>query len=249
MIMKLRQAITQEVQDYRILLRNVPSVVMALFVVSVILMNLLANKEIQVNVSWLALDCGLLVSWLSFLAMDMLTKRFGPRAAVKLSLTAVAINLLVCSILYIVSAIPGNWAAFYTYESEVVNSGLDNTIGGTWYVLLGSTVAFIVSSIVNSITNASIGKLAKKDNFVTYAIRSYISTMLGQFVDNLVFSLIVSHIFFGWTLTQCITCAITGCIVELVCEIVFSPLGYKVCKQWEAQDVGKNYLDYKEMQK
>lgn len=45
---------------------------------------------------------------------------------------------------------------------------------------------------------------------------------------NLIFALIVSHNFFGWTLTQCIMCAFTGAIVELLCEIVFSPLRLRI---------------------
>ena len=96
-------------RSYTILLRSVPALVMALFVASIILMNLLANKEIGLGLSWLALDCGVTVSWLSFLCMDMLTKRFGAKAAIELSLTAMVINLAVCGILYIVSLIPGNW--------------------------------------------------------------------------------------------------------------------------------------------
>lgn len=237
--------IKNEVEDLKVLLRSVPSIVMALFTVSVILMNLLANKEIYTGVSWLALDCGLIVSWLSFLSMDMLTKRFGAKASVKLSIVASAVNLLVCGILFAVSKIPGNWAEFYTYGIDEVNFALDSTIGGTWYILLGSTLAFLVASIFNSVLNVSIGKLFRKDTFTAYAVRSYVSTAIGQFVDNMVFSLVVSHVFFGWTLIQCITCSLTGCIVELLCEIVFSPIGYRVCKKWETLDVGKAYFDFK----
>lgn len=237
------QAIKREVSDYKVLLRSVPSVVMALFTVSVILMNLLANKEIYTGLSWLALDCGLIVSWLSFLSMDMLTKRFGAKASVKLSITAAAINLLVCGILFVVSKIPGNWAEFYTYENDIINAGLNSTIGGTWYVLLGSTVAFLVAAVFNSVINAGLGKLMKTNTFTTYAVRSYISTAIGQFVDNMVFSLIVSHVFFGWTLIQCVTCSLTGCIVELICEVIFSPIGYKVCKKWETLNVGREYIE------
>ena len=92
--------IRKELTDYKILLRNIPSLTVSLFVVAVVSMNLLANKEINTGVSWLALDCGLLVSWLSFLAMDTITKRFGPRASIKLSILAVGINLLFCLILF-----------------------------------------------------------------------------------------------------------------------------------------------------
>ena len=55
------------IQDYKVLLRSIPSGTVALFVVSVIVMNLLANKEL-VSSPWLALDCGVSVSWVSLSA-------------------------------------------------------------------------------------------------------------------------------------------------------------------------------------
>lgn len=235
--------IKESINNYALLLRSVPSLVMTLFVVSVVLMNLLANKEIGLNLDWLALDCGFTVSWLSFLCMDMLTKRFGPKAAIQLSLTAMAINLFVCGILFVISLIPGNWGEYYNYENDIVNQALNSTIGGTWYVVLGSACAFAASAILNAILNHAIGKMCKKNNFVSYALRSYISTGLAQFLDNFIFAMMVSHVFFGWTMTQVITCSITGCVAELLCEVVFSPLGYKVCKKWEKHNVGSEYIN------
>ena len=65
----------------------------ALFVVSIVSMNLLANKSIDTGTTWLALDCGIIFSWLVFLLMDVVTKRFGVRAANILSVTALVVNL------------------------------------------------------------------------------------------------------------------------------------------------------------
>ena len=67
-------------------------------------------------------------------------------------------------------------------------------------------------------------------------------------MDNLAFALIVSLNFFGWPMTQVIICSITGAVCELLCEIVFSPVGYKVTKQWKEEDVGIDYLKYLERQ-
>lgn len=234
--------ILNEVQEYKILLRNVPSLVMSLFVVSVILMNLLANKEVITPIPFLALDCGFTLSWLSFLSMDMLTKRFGAKAAFELSLTAMGVNLIVCGLFYIVSNISGNWGEFYTYGDPNINSALNATIGGTWFVLLGSVIAFIVSSGVNCFLNSYIGSKLRNVGFKDYAIRSYVSTMIGQFVDNMIFAIIVSHTFFGWNWIQVLTCSITGCIIELLCEVIFSPIGYRVCQQWEKENVGSGYI-------
>ena len=97
--------IRREMEDYRILLRNIPSLVISLFIVSVILMNLLANKELF-SVRYLALDCGFALSWISFLCMDMICKRFGAKAAAKISILALFINLCVVLVFKLLSMTP-----------------------------------------------------------------------------------------------------------------------------------------------
>ena len=226
--------------------RSVPGVVSALFILSVVAMNLLANKSITLPFDWLALDCGIIFSWLVFLLMDMVTKHFGPRAATMLSVIALIVNLFMALMLFIGSVIPGVWGESFVEGSEqVINYALDHTFRGTWYVLLGSSVAFAVSSIVNNELNWLIGKFAKeKSGFGVFALRSYVSTFIAQFVDNLVFALIVSHNFFGWTMIQCVMCALTGAVVELLCEVIFSPIGYRVARRWQKENVGKEYIEY-----
>ena len=239
--------VRREFYELELLLRSIPSTLMALFVMSVVTMNLLANKSINLPVSWLALDCGIIVSWITFLSMDIITKHFGPKAATEASAVAVGINLFVCLFFFLASKIPGMWGEAYVDGSEaLLNGALDGTFGGTWYVLFGSTTAFIVSAVVNNFLNAAIGKMMKgnPDGFFAYACRTYISTAAGQFVDNLVFALIVSHFFFGWSLLQCVTCAVTGMFVELLCEVVFSRVGFAICRRWKRDRVGGAYLEY-----
>lgn len=233
----------REREETRILLRCIPSTVVSLFVVSVICMNLLANKTL-VQAWWIALDGGILISWLSFMCMDIITKYFGPKASNKIALLASSINLLTCLIFYIASIIPST-ASDYT--------ALDGVLGGTWFILLGSTVAFLVSVVINNFLNWIIGKAFGKnpDGKLAYATSTYISTFIGQFLDNLIFSIIVFVIFapifwngFHWTVLQCVTCALTGAVAELIMEIVFSPCGYRIIGKWKKHSVGTEYLEY-----
>lgn len=240
--------IKREIREIRVLLRSIPSPALTVLAVSVIAMNLLAGKSINLPVDWLALDCGIIVSWISFLIMDVITKHFGPKAATEISVVAVAVNLFACLIFFIAGHIPGMWSEAYTQGSEALICGaLDRTFSGTWYVLLGSTVAFIISAAVNNFMNFSVGKLFRNnpDGFASYACRTYVSTAIGQFTDNMVFALLVSHVFFGWTLLQCVTCSLTGMLAELVCEAVFSPIGYSVLGRWKSEKVGKEYFELK----
>ena len=232
----------RELDDYKLLLRNVPGLVVSLFFISVILMNLLANKELFA-VEYLALDCGFTLSWISFLCMDMICKRFGPKAAAKISILAMVINLAVTIIFNLLSRTPGMWGEFYSTGLTEVNDALNATFGGSWYVVFGSSVAMLVSAICNSIINHTIAKHLTKDTFGAFALRSFTSTGIAQFVDNLVFAIIVSYHFFGWTGKQVLFCSLTGAVMELLCEVVFSPFGYKISKQWEAENVGAAYIN------
>ena len=233
--------IKRELEDLKILLRSVPGVLVTVFVVSVIAMNLLANKELFA-VEYLALDCGFVVSWISFLCMDIICKRFGPKAAISISILALVINLAVCVIFKLMSLTPGMWGEYYTTGMTEVNDALNTTIGGTWYVVLGSSVAMLASSVVNALINQFIGNRLKKNNYGAFALRSYISTGIAQFIDNLVFALIVSHVFFGWTWLQVIMCSLTGAAAELLCEVIIGPIGYRVVVGMERDNVGADYL-------
>ena len=225
--------------DTKLLFYSIPAVVVALFTVSVVTMNILASKTIYQS-GWLAIDGGILVSWLSFLCMDIVTKAFGPRAATKLSVFAIGVNLLVCLIFFVVSIIP----------TETDYTAFNSIIGGTWFILLSSTVAFLFSAFVNNFLNWSIGKLFRKnpDGKLAYVTRSYLSTFIGQFFDNFVFAILTFTVFapifwdgFSWTLLQCFTCSLLGAGLELLMEIVFSPIGYLVLKRWKRDGVGEEY--------
>lgn len=239
----LKAFLKREAAQTKALLQDIPAITLVLFVISVIGMNLLANKSINVGVDWLALDAGMLISWLSFLTMDVTVKRFGPKASIKLSFVAAFINLMLALILFAAAKVPGVWGESFVDEGgDIINKALDNTFAGTWYVVLGSTIAFLTSSIVNNISNWAIGKLFVKSNFGTFAARSYLSTAIGQFVDNFLFAIIVSHNFFGWSMLQCVTCSLTGMVFELVCEMIFSPIGYRISKKWERDNIGEKYI-------
>ena len=239
----IRNWIVKEKKATDILLRSIPATVVSLFVVSVICMNLLANKTL-LQTDWIALDGGILISWLSFMCMDIITKYFGPKASNKIAVMAASINLLTCMIFYIASIIPSQ-ADDYT--------AFNGIFGGTWFILLGSTIAFLASAVINNFLNWTIGKAFYKnpDGKLAYAAQTYISTFVGQFMDNLIFAIIVFVFFapifwdgFHWTILQCVTCSLTGAAAELIMEILFSPFGYRILMRWKEQKVGMEYLSH-----
>lgn len=242
-IEKVKNTTKKAWSEFKILLRSIPATVVTLFVVSVVCMNLLANKTL-LQLEWIALDGGILISWLSFMCMDIITKHFGPKASNRISILAVGINLLTCLIFFVASAIPSNAGDY---------SAFDGIFGGTWFILLGSTIAFLASALVNNTLNQMIGRGFRKnpDGRLAFVTRTYISTFIGQFLDNFIFSIIVFVFFapifwdgFHWTVLQCTTCALTGAIAELAMEIVFSPIGYRISKKWQSESIGKEYFEF-----
>ena len=234
----LREEFTESV----LLLRAIPSVVVALFVVAVITMNLLANKTI-VQVKFLAVDGGIAVSWLAFMCLDIVTKHYGPKASTQLSIFALFVNLFMCLIFWVISIIP----------TEEDYSAFNQIIGGTWFILLSSSIAFISSAVINNFSNYLIGKAFKKnpDGKLAYVTRCYVSTFIGQFFDNLIFAMLCFMVFapifwdgFHWTFVQCVMCSLLGAGLELLMEVIFSPIGYLIIKKWQKDDVGRAYFDY-----
>lgn len=241
-----------DAKDWKLMLRSVPSLVVMLFCVSVVIMNLMAGKTIIItDPAWFGVTGGIILSWIPFLCMDILNKSYGSKVATKMTILALGVNLFCVAMFEIVSRFqiggdPEQYAAF------------NATFKQTWQILLASSIAFLVSGIFNNLMNAGIAKLCKDPNSKkAYYARSYGSTILGQFIDNFVFTSLAFLVFFklsigtslGWTWWTVLGSATFNAILELVMEAIFSPFGYKVCKKWEKENVGEEYFKYLESSK
>ena len=236
----MRERVKHFISDTSLLLRSIPAPVITFLVLSVVLMNLLANKTIYQR-GFFAVDGGIVVSWVCFLCMDIITKHFGAKAATQASVFALAVNLFAVAIFAVVSLIP----------TETDYSAFNTIFGGSWFIVLSSSLAFLASAVANNALNAAIGRFfaANPDGRAAYYTRSYVSTCVGQFIDNMVFASLVFMLFapiywggFSWTLPQCVTCSLIGAFLELFIEVVFSPIGYGVTRRWRRLDVGSAYL-------
>lgn len=237
--------IKNKLNEYKLLLRSVPSTVLVIFVLSVIFMNLFGGRELY-NSEWLCLNNGIIFSWIPFICMDCICKRFGTKAAIKINIVAVIFEILVSIVFFIVSILPGTWSAAFSAESveigAIINNSINSTFAGTWYVVFGSVVSMVLSGIVNAILNGKIGKHVN-DRYTGFAARSLISTVVSQFVDNIVFATLVSYVLFGWSIKQVIVCSITSMIIEFILEAILTPIGYKISKTWEMENVGCGYIE------
>ena len=110
--------------------------------------------------------------------------------------------------------------------------------------LAAGTAAFILSISVNAfISKFILTRFENRTSFKSYAVASYVSTMIGQFIDNLGFALLFS-VWQEWCDPHSIWMfAAIGAVVELVCQIILSPLGFKIAQNWRKNGVGQEYID------
>lgn len=250
-----------DIKDWKMLFRSIPSLVVGLFLVAILGMNLLANKFLLTGGQWISVTWGLLLSAIPFLICDIVTKTYGAKATIKLNILGLIVSLGMTLVFLFVSVMPefGSFASYwhgdFTYGE--IGFGVGGVMRASWYITLASSIAFIVSGIVNALVNAAVGKLFKKnpDGKVAFMTRSYSSTLVGQFVDNFLFIFLAFGIFgniaMGWTgatctanLTAGLGAGLIGAVVELLMEVFISPVGFRICKKWRKDSVGKDYLDY-----
>lgn len=220
-------------------LKSLPPAVTVLFILDTVAMNLLAGYSL-LSLPWLALNWAITVSWVSFLILDIVTKRFGPAAANILSLIAAGTNLVCALLCFVLSKLFDNPA-------------VDLILGGQWSVFTASTIAFVLSAILNNYLNALIGFAFRKDpdGRLAYATRSFVSTFVSQFADNFTFLFLAFFIFpmiptalsVRWTLPQILGCSAVCALLELLSEVIFAPLGYIVVNRWKERNVGKTYIE------
>lgn len=243
--MKFKQFIKESVSDFK----KVPSWLVALSVVTTVLMNLLANKSL-IATDWWTGDCGIVVSWVMFLVMDIVTQRYGGKASFAVTMFDVAVALLMGGLMAGVAAVPESNISGWFYGPEA-SQALNNVIGNNYLVLLVSLFAFICASCVDILMNVTIGKAFQKTKtfandtnkrgvkgFFIYFCRAYASTFVSQFVDNFVFASIAVPLLFKypcniWSLA---VGAFLGAITELIIELIFAPIGYAaICKKEKEQ--------------
>ena len=238
--------------DLKMLLRSIPASVVALFAVCTVTMNLAANKIVWSGIKigetyFLSVTGGVFLSWAVFLIMDMVTKTFGAKASIKMNLFGAVVNALAVVFLGVIASVPSEFP--FPGASDSFNSVFGFTGEGVqpWQILISSTIAYVVSGVVNAVVHVLIGRRFKKnpDGKIAFITRSYISTMVGQFVDNFIFTWLAFSVFAHfYGVVTILGMSLFGALLELFCEIIFSPIAYTKCKKWQRDGVGHEYFEY-----
>lgn len=234
--MKIKQFFKDCVADFK----KVPSWIIALSAVTTVLMNLLANKTLYSDGVYLSIDCGLMVSWVMFLTMDIATQRYGGKASFAITIFDVIVALAMSGIMVGVAAIPDSAVSGW-FQTEEASGALNGLVGNNYLVILTSLFAYVCASGVDILTNVTIGKLFDKTKtfegegnkrtfkgFIVYFFRAYGSTFLSQLTDNIVFQAIAYPLLFTIPCSplSIFLGALLAALIELVAEFAFAPIGY-----------------------
>lgn len=186
-----------------------------------LIQNLLAVKMLGTT-TFTVCDSGLLISWLVFACMDIVTETMGKKSAIKYFTIASGLNLFFSIIYMIVMVLPGTDA--------VMSESFANVFGTNWRIVFSSITAFWVGNYINAFIMYAMRVKSKNENSTAgFIARAIVSTIFGQLVDNTLFSVMAFGPFgipgtyeIPWiAIFQTVA---FGTFMETISEAVFSPI-------------------------
>lgn len=161
---------------------------------------------------------GVILSWATFMIMDICTELFGKKDTMTVYTFAGILNLVIVCLAQIVIKIPG------TYPEQ--NMAFELIFSNGIRTALASFIAFWVGNFVNM--NIMIDmKSRTPQSDLWFFVRAVTSTIVGQFVDNMVFATLafapVGISVFEMRWIDIITSVLFGTCVETIIESCFVP--------------------------
>ena len=191
--------------ETKVLFRSLPAIPFAVLCICLVVMNFLANKGWVPDNPVFSADAGMIVSWIGFLAGDMIVKIYGAKAAIKVNIAAIIIQLFAITLFTLGALLPWTYPQTIGVDGATYCSDcFDHIFMAQFWPCFGGTLAFALATVVDSILSKFLlTRFKDRTSFKAYAVASYASTALGQFLDNMFFALFKSSSvaeFFSWLL-------------------------------------------------
>lgn len=192
---------------------------MAVYCVFTVVQNLFEMKTLGTEAFAFGGGGGLL-SWATFMIMDISTELFGKKDTVKIYTFAGLLNLFIVAVAQIIIALPG----VYPDQNEAFRLIFSNGIR----TALASFGAFWIGNYVNMHIMLKMKEAAgEKDSKFLLFVRAVLSTIFGQFVDNFTFATLafapIGLSAFEMTWKAILTSSCFGTFMETVNESIFVP--------------------------
>ncbi|MDR2404321.1 MAG: queuosine precursor transporter [Spirochaetaceae bacterium] len=199
--------------------------VMVIFVTVLIISNVASSaKIVDLRISLfgirLAFDGGTLLFPLSYIFGDVLTEVYGFRASRRVIWTGFAALALASLVFFILRILPAD----AVWEDYAGSDAYDSILGGmsTGGIVLASLLGYLVGEFSNSMILSRI-KVLMEGRLLW--VRTIGSTLVGEFLDSLVFVFIASLTgVFGWELF--FNLVLTNYLFKCLVEILLTPATY-----------------------
>ena len=193
-----------------------------------LIQNLMAVKMLG-TATFTFCDSGLLISWLVFACMDIVTETMGKREAVKYFTVASGLNIFFSIVYMLVIALPGT--------DVVMSESFANVFGTNWRIVISSVTAFWMGNYINTFIMYAMRVKAKDENNTAgFIARAVVSTIFGQLVDNTLFSVMAFGPFgipgsYELPWVAIFQTVAFGTVMETASEALFSPVTASVVKR------------------
>lgn len=193
-------------------------VFMAIYAVFTVTQNLFEMKTLGTS-SFAFSGGGIMLSWATFLIMDITTEVFGEKSTMKIYTFAGLMNLFIVCLAQIVIALPGVYPEQNAAFAQIFSNGIRTA--------LASFTAFWFGNFVNMKIMHKMKAVSNSQSKVLFFIRAVVSTVFGQFVDNMLFATLafapIGLSLFEMTWVDILTSSLFGTCLETVIEACFVP--------------------------
>ena len=196
----------------------VMAVIMALFTTFTVCQNLFEMKTLGTP-NFAFGGGGVMLSWATFMLMDIATELFGKKDTMKIYTFAGLVNLLIVALAQIIIAIPG------TYPEQ--NAAFAQIFSNGFRTAFASFAAFWVGNFVNMQVMLKMKSADKTGSKFMLFLRAVLSTIFGQFVDDMLFATLafapIGLSLFEMTWKDILTSSLVGVFNETVIETIWMP--------------------------
>ncbi len=184
------------------------------FVTVLLVSNIVSTKFVDLH--WFTFDGGTILFPLSYIFSDILTEVYGYATSRRVIWLGFASALLMSIVIMIVGALPAapDWHNQNAY---------DTILGLTPRIVVASLIAYFCGEFSNSLILAKM-KIATKGRWLW--LRTISSTMVGEFLDSILFIIIAFAGIFPNSLI--LTLIISNYIFKTAVEVLFTPMTYKI---------------------
>lgn len=202
--------------------RSLYPIISAVFCALLLISNIGATKFIDVG--FIKTDGGAFLFPLTYILGDVLTEVYGFRAARRVIYTGFGLGALAGLTFWVVQLAPAaaEWPNQAAFEA---------ILGFVPQIVLASIIAFLCGQLSNSWTLVQIKKRTAEKKLWARLIGS---TVVGEFVDTVVFTMIAS--LGRLSFEEFLNYFVVGYVYKTMLEVILLPITYRVIKIVKARE-------------